>query len=102
MAKVIVNKNQSVWDLANQYYGSVDGVEQLMLDNPGVVNFLYRVAAGTIINIDDTKIIDANIVDYLSTNGLKPATACLDDDWILADGTWNDDGVWDDTEDWTD
>lgn len=67
--------NQSIWDIANQEYGSESGVLQLMIDNPSVVNFNDSIPGGTTLRIDESKIINKTVVEYLSTRGMKPTTA---------------------------
>ena len=88
MAFVIVENNQSVWDIAVQVYGDYSGVKQMMLDNPGVVNFSDVLAAGTKLVMNGA-IINKNIVDYLSKEGIKPATGLVN---IVGDGGFDEDG----------
>ena len=85
MAFVIVENNQSVWDIAVQVYGDYSGVKQMMLDNPGVVNFDGALKPGTKLVMNGS-VINRNIVDYLSKEGIKPATALNE----MIDGGFDD------------
>lgn len=73
--KVIIGEDQSIWDLAAQHYGSVDGVKQLIIDNPTKLNFWSSPPVGSEISIDDTKIINKDIVNLFIEKNIKPATA---------------------------
>jgi hypothetical protein len=75
MIQVTVDNNQSIWDLAIEQYGSVDGVGQLILDNPMKLNFNDDVVAGTKIIVREEMIINKPIVDYLNKKGIRLATA---------------------------
>ena len=74
MKQVAVNNNQSIWDLAIQYYGSVDGIKQLILDNPAKLNLSDGVVPGTKIIIREEMVFNKTIVDYLDKNRIKLAT----------------------------
>lgn len=105
MKRILVGNNQSIWDIAVQEYGSVEGVKQLILDNPIKCDFEKSIAAGTELIITKEPIVKV-ITDYLSANRLMPATA-VDvpfniSDWILATGIWNDNGFWRDNALWID
>lgn len=78
MKTLIVDINQSIWDLAIQAYGDPSAVKQLIIDNP-TLNFNDSVTAGTTIKIGGEP-INKNIVDYLTKKGLKPTTAWNDPD----------------------
>lgn len=104
MALITVENNQSIWDLAYQYYGSTEGVRQLIIDNPTKVNFNDKIPAGTTLIISQPPINKA-VVDFFQSKGITPSTA-IDvqpvSNWILAAGAWNDGGIWIDTELWND
>lgn len=74
MKQITVENNQSIWDLAIQHYGSVDGIKQLILDNPSKLNLSDGVVPGTKIIIRDEMIANKVIVDYLNKNRIKLAT----------------------------
>jgi phage tail protein X len=86
MKTVFAANRQSIWDLANQEYGHCNGVLQLMLDNPGVLDFENSVPEGTAIKIDETKIINKTIADYIQKKGYKPATAQDGDNLAFSSG----------------
>ncbi|MCE9539753.1 MAG: hypothetical protein K8R85_11115 [Bacteroidetes bacterium] len=75
MKQVTVENNQSIWDLAIQYYGSVDGIKQLILDNATKLNLNDSVVPGTKIIVREEMIINKPMVDYLKKKEIKPATA---------------------------
>lgn len=83
MKTIKVEPNQTLYDLAVQYYGTVDGVEELMALNPGLQNdpkaltelgintanqenafrFDVAVAPGSVLAFDETsKTIDDKVV----------------------------------------
>lgn len=71
MRTITVLSRQSIWNIACQEYGHVDGVEQLMLDNPDLISFEQSIAIGTKLLIDDTKVINQGVVDYFRKKGIK-------------------------------
>lgn len=75
MKEIIVNINQSLSDIAVQEYGSTDGQMQLILDNPGKCNFYDPIPVGTKLKIDETKVINRVVVDYMKKKNIKPTTA---------------------------
>ncbi|MBL7902955.1 MAG: LysM peptidoglycan-binding domain-containing protein [Bacteroidia bacterium] len=75
MKEVVARRGQSLWDIAIQEFGSPDMIRQLIIDNPENLNLNDPIVVGTKIKIDDTKIVNKTIVDYLSKGGHKPATA---------------------------
>lgn len=95
--KEIVLPNQSIWDFACQHYGSPDGVNQLILDNPDKVNFNDPLVPGTELIVQDA--LNQKMVDFFASEVLKPASATFSN-WILETGKWNNDGVWDNNANW--
>lgn len=75
MKRIIIDNNQSIWDLAIQYYGSVDGIKQLILDNPTKLNLETNIIPGTEIIIREEMVINKAMVDYLNKKGITCATA---------------------------
>jgi hypothetical protein len=72
--KIIVLPNQTIFDIAVQCYGHVDGVELLMEDNPGIITHLTMVITpGMKLNII-SPVIDATVVEYYLKNKIVPAT----------------------------
>lgn len=70
-----VKEGQSIWNVAVQEYGSRDGVLQLMIDNPGVLNFENTPLVGLNVKIDTDKVINKDVVAFFVASGEKPATA---------------------------
>lgn len=104
MRRVLVGNNQSIWDLAVQEYGSLDGIKQLMIDNPTKCNLESSIPAGTELLIREIPLNKA-IYEFFSKKRIKPATAIdvpTPAVWILATGLWNDSGFWDDNALWID
>lgn len=105
MKYIVVQNNQSLWDVSVQEYGSYDAVKQLIIDNPTVCNFHDGLVPGTKLKINEELIINKTIVDFLASKGLKPCTAVdvpANGNWILLTGNWRDIGIWDDLETWND
>lgn len=73
--QIIVLPGQSIWDIAVQEYGSASGVAMLMVDNEGLIDFNSTPAPGLKLQVDDSKIIDPDIVQLLTAKGIKPANA---------------------------
>ncbi len=104
LKKEIVLSRQSVWDIAIQYYGSINGVEYLLKDNPTVFNLETSPVAGTVFYLR-IELIDKKVVEFFASQKSKPATAIdspLVSNWILATGLWNDNAFWDDNALWID
>jgi phosphoribulokinase len=73
---IIVEKKQSLWDLALQYYGSIEGIYQLWDDNTSVINNLNSdVVPGQKLVIDESRIIKPEIATYFKEKNIKIATA---------------------------
>jgi hypothetical protein len=102
--KITVLPNQSIWDISVQYFGSVDGVKQLILDNPNSCDFENSLVPGTLLVIQDAPINKA-VVEYFDNRIIKPATAIespIISGWILDTGIWNDNKWWNDNQWWID
>jgi len=72
MGSVIVIEQQSIFDIAIQQYGSVEGVVHLMNDNPNLT-FNSNIIPGQNLILND-EAIDADIVNYFRQKQLKIAT----------------------------
>ena len=94
--KIKVIDGQSIWDIAVQEYGSVEGVKQLIIDNPLICNFETNLPAGALIIITEPP-INSRVTEYCASKNINPATA-IDEpyisNWILATGLWNNSGFW--------
>ncbi len=100
MVEKIVQKNQSIWDLALMYLGHPDGAKLLILWNPDKLDFIRSIPGGTRIVVDEAQIIDQDVVNNFRRKGMSSSSKATENPWILAEGVWNDEGVWDDTEIW--
>lgn len=69
---VIVLNKQTIYDIAVQEYGSVEGVIQIIKDNAGV-NLQTGLATGQILKITAAPINKA-VVNYFTNNNLKPVS----------------------------
>lgn len=69
-SKVKVLKGQNIYDIALQCYGDVEGVFQLMADNPTKINSLdAQLVAGDYLNLTDEKILKKEVVNYYKQLG---------------------------------
>ena len=65
MKEIVVKFNQNLTDIAVQYYGSIEGVVQLVVDNNDKITSIDdRIEAGLVLKIDESKIINVGIVNY--------------------------------------
>lgn len=72
MDKIVVIEQQSIIDIAIQQYGSVDGIVNIINDNPGL-GFNSNLTPGLKLNVtEDAQ--DKDIVDYFRRKQLKIAT----------------------------
>lgn len=70
--QIITGNRQSIFDIALQEYGSIEGVQLLIADNP-TIDINTELQPGTKLLIKSSA-IDQGIVNYYSTNKIKPAT----------------------------
>lgn len=81
---------QTIWDIAIQEYGSVDGVFKLMNDNPEKVPSLdANLIPGDFLKILSGPTDNVNL-DYYRKNNLHPVTISSNAD-IAVGGDYNDD-----------
>lgn len=73
MNNVTAYKDQSVFDIALQEYGSIEGVFDLLAGNPGL-EFDNTFEPGTVLKLEGD-IINQEVVDYYTKNNIKPATS---------------------------
>lgn len=101
---ITVMDRQSIWDIAVQEYGSIDGVKQLIIDNPTKCNFETGIDIGTKLIISQ-KQMNQKVYDYFNNKKINPATAVdvvYNPAWILASGYYNDSNWWIDNALWID
>ncbi len=71
---IIVQAGQSLWDISLQELGSYEGVFYIA-DANKISDITGNLGPGTLLNIDDSKIINQEIVDYYKYKGIRPATS---------------------------
>ena len=73
MKKIAVKNNQNLVNIAIKEYGSAEGVAQLVADNNGL-NYDSVLVSGQILFIDETKILEEQIVRYYDSKKILAAT----------------------------
>ncbi len=76
MKKVTVLSNQSLFDIAIQYYGTIDGIFTICMANN--ITITDKLLPGQVLNIPEFKGNDSDIVDYYKEHDIKPATTVLE------------------------
>lgn len=110
---VFVQEGESLWDICLNATGTLANLD-LILDANGFDTWTPVLAGGQAIIIPDTVTNDNNTLRELQTyplcNNANTDTAAkiavifdiLGNNWILANGFWNDDAIWIDTKTWID
>ncbi len=75
MYKITTYNNQSVFDIALKVYGSIEGVFDLVKNNPGL-RFDSLLGSGSILQAPGA-VIKQEVVDYYAKNKINPATGNL-------------------------
>lgn len=83
---ITVLKEQTIWDIAVQEYGSAEGVFQLMEDNPEVTGLDAVLTVGQLLKIK-TAPLEQSILNFYQDNDLHPVTGAL----LRFGGDFNDD-----------
>lgn len=74
MKSIVVEDRQSIYDIAIQEYGGVEGVFSLLKDNPGLTDGLNtRLTAGAKLKVKSPA-VNVQVLNYYTENGIKPAT----------------------------
>ena len=76
MNNLTTYNNQSVFDIALQAYGSIEGVFELLKANAGL-ELDSHIAPGTVLQVTGEP-VNKDVVDYYKKNNIKPATGNLD------------------------
>ena len=84
MKIVVVQENQTIYDIALQEYGSVEGIFQIMEDNE--VDLETNVTVDQEILIDQDQVIDQSVVDYYAKEGILVANGTVDEDFLNTSG----------------
>jgi len=77
MKTVIVEDRQTIWDIAVQEYGGVDGVFQLIEDNPGLT-IGSDLQGGQLLKIKSAP-VNATVLAYMQLNNVKPVSLTQDE-----------------------
>jgi len=82
MAEIVVRENQTPYDLAIEAYGSVEGVFQLMDDNPWIsLDAMPDVGRRVVVN---GEALNAEVKDYLTRKKIEPANGGGNDPGVSA------------------
>ncbi|MBF0648616.1 hypothetical protein IR083_07275 [Dysgonomonas sp. GY75] len=72
MGKYIVTTGQNLFDVALHIYGSIEGIIDLMMNNPDL-SLAGTLKAGDELSYSDGYVIDAGVVAYYKANHIIPA-----------------------------
>lgn len=75
MKEITVKDSQNIYDIACEYYGSIEGVYELCNDNG--LDYDSVITAGQILLIDETKVIDPVVVETYRVTGDFPVLGDL-------------------------
>ncbi len=75
MSKIIVLPGQSLFDIALQVYGAVDGAKKLADDNG--INITSDIVPGTELRFDGNMIINKNVVNYYKNDNIIPSSVLI-------------------------
>jgi len=71
-SQITTYDRQTAFDIALQEWGSIEGVFELLVANPGL-SLDSNIPAGTVLRIEGT-VISQPVVDFYKKNDIKPAT----------------------------
>lgn len=90
MARVItVLERQTLYDIALQEFGSVEGVTRLVADNPGV-NLVTPPEPGTKLVVNG-EILNRDVFENYKANGIKPVSLPGGQETSSGGGDFNND-----------
>lgn len=72
MAQYIVKKNQNIFDIAIELYGSVEGIYDLLITNPWL-SMEYDLKVGDVLEYHDYFVLNQGIVDEIRNKNYRPA-----------------------------
>lgn len=76
MSRIKVQLGQTLFDVALQHYGSLEGIKDLMRKNPTVVtSFEVELEGGQGLEVGE--VIDQDVVDFLNERRSVPATGVV-------------------------
>lgn len=70
--KIKVQTGQTLFDVALEYYGNIEGVALIFNDNPNIS--FDSVSEGDELNIRDDEPLDKPVVDYYKKRNYMPVT----------------------------
>jgi hypothetical protein len=74
MGKIIIKSGQSLFDIALQAYGTIEGVFSLLADNPGKLTTLTdELTPGTELVVNGA-VLNKYVADEYTNRGIIPAT----------------------------
>lgn len=70
MTQIKTVENQTVFDIAKQYYGNIEAVAEILENNPQIVASMDEpIPVGKIINIDtESKLRNSNVLRNITKN----------------------------------
>ncbi|MBS6574759.1 hypothetical protein [Parabacteroides goldsteinii] len=72
MGKYVICEGQNLFDIALHIHGSIEGIIDLLICNPSL-SLASELKSGNELSYTDDFVIDADIVAYYRTYGIKPA-----------------------------
>lgn len=86
---VTVNSRQTLYDIALQEFGSVEGVTRLVADNPGV-NLVTPPEPGAKLVVSGD-VLNRDVYEHYRVNGIKPVSLPGGEEGGSSGGDFNDD-----------
>lgn len=74
MAQYKVQGGQTIWDIAIQLYGSIEGAFDLFMSNPKL-NMTTDLKAGDILEYHEQFVVNQSIVDAIVSHDYLPANS---------------------------
>lgn len=74
MKVITAGNKQSLFDISIQEYGDISAVFDIVAANKNISSVDDNINAGDKIKIDESMIVNKDIVKYYAMNGIKPAS----------------------------
>lgn len=87
--KIYAKPNQTIWDVALEQFGAIEGVWDVITENESVENINTNIATAQELNILKDKVYNADVLQYYKSKSIFPASlivADLDDSLLTEDG----------------
>jgi len=91
MKTITAIANQTVQDIAVQYYGSIEGQWMILADNDGIDSITGQLTAGQLVRIRENEAVNPELVDYFSRHNIAIVTGSAATGGAAASGDFNDD-----------